>query len=283
MEGILNAIWECLKPLHYGLWKLILMLPAFPRILLEVTLCIGIALIVLFLVRFPLWLVLKILHICNILFLGRARYMCCVLMKSHPNVYAWDDGIGSLGRRIERFLHKKSELLIQKKLKFFLKDILKKRRFWIPSALIYVWACLPWLHLERYLDELSLSPLYFGNKTIMAWEASLTKGMEDYPDLLKLEEEPTSEAETSEAEVQEPVYLVLRDDVTYANVREVPDLSGKEICTVSKKDFIVYQNIYSHDNKRYWLKVVICSQNDKEGWISEKVIAQEILDKLELE
>jgi len=42
-------------------------------------------------------------------------------------------------------------------------------------------------------------------------------------------------------------------------------------------------HVYEHDGSRYWLKVIVETKDGREGWISGKIIEQEILDLLDLQ
>ena len=269
--------------LYFGIWKLVLMLPLSIRVLLEILIIVGIIALIWPVLKYVFIFIAKLLQLMNKCILGGIRYLLCRFAKSSTNIHEWDEKIGERGRKIDDWLASKE--ITYKKRKF--KDILKINSIVIAFGIIYIAAILPEFKLERLITESYLEEIYFVNKMFCNMESKLTEGIENYPDLFKKPERKEEEKQKEtinddEEEEQALVCLVLGEGTSYANIRKSAALDGERLCTVSKEDRIVYQNIYEYDNERYWLKVTVESQNAMEGWISSKVIDEEVLRMLNL-
>lgn len=268
-----------MNQLYYGIWKLVLMLPLPLKILLELLVIIGILTLIWPIIKYIIVFIIQVLILLNKCILGGARYFFCYFARKSAEAHNRDEKIGERGRKIDNRLQLKAKAYKNSKRS----DFLKKKSTIIILSIIYIAAVLPAFKLEKMIEEYYLDNIYFVNKIFSGIESKLTGGIENYPDLFKEPEKEQEEIIIVEEEIeQEPVYLILEEGTTYANIRGDADLNSMSVCVVSKEDQIIYQNIYEHDDERYWLKVTVVSQNNVEGWISAKLIDQEILNTLNL-
>lgn len=269
-----------MKQLYYGLWKLIMILPLPLRVLVEIAATMLLLAIIWPIAKRLLGFLLKVFMLINKGVWGGARYVICFVAQKSAKVYEWDEQIGKQGCRSNRWLQARAENLSRSRGR----NIFKKKRILIMLFILYFIVILPSFRLERFLSEYYLEYIYFVSSKYMDVESKLSESIEDYPDLFVPPE--VTEVVTVEEKVkpiQETIYLVLREHISFANVREEADIGSKSICVVSSEDQIAYQNIFEHDGNRYWLKVIIETQDEKEGWISGKTIEQEILNLLNLQ
>lgn len=230
--------------------------------------------------RYILFLFSKVVSFLNHLFLGGIRYMLALSSRGNTKIYEWDERIGQRGQRIDEWLKKKGKSI--KKNKY--KEVLMNKWSIILLAIIYIGAILPCFHVDKFVSEYYLKEIYIINRMFDNLEKRLTQGMDKYPDLLKSQEEvEKNHEETEQMNVTvETIYLELKDDVAYANLRAEANMDGDSLCVVSREDQIVYQGVYEYDTERYWLKVSITSQDNIEGWMSARVIRENIVDQLNL-
>lgn len=265
---------------YYAIWRMILILPMPIKIFLEMLLLLLAAAIIWLAFRYILFLFSKVVSFLNHLFLGGIRYMLALFSRGNSNIYEWDERIGQRGQRIDEWLKKKGKRIRKKKYK----EVLMNKWSFILLVIIYIAAILPCFHIDRFVSEYYLKDIYIINRIFDNWEKRLTQGMDEYPDLFKSQKEIEDNNEATEGMIvqTELTYLELKDDVAYANLRAEANIDGDSLCVVSREDQIVYQGVYEYDTKRYWLKVSIISQDNIEGWMSARVIREDIVDQLNL-
>lgn len=269
-----------MKQLYYGLWKLIIILPLPLRVLVEIVTAMLLLAIIWPIAKRVLGFLLKVLMLVNRGFWGGVRYVICFVAQKNVKVYEWDEQIGKQGSRSNSWLQARVENLSRSRGR----NIFKKKRILIMLFILYLVVILPSFRLERFLSEYYLEYIYFVNSKYMDVESKLSEGIESYPDLFippEVTEVVAMEDKTDP--IQETIYLVLKKDISFANVREEANIDSESICVVSSEDQIAYQNVYEHDGSRYWLKVIVETKDGREGWISGKIIEQEILDLLDLQ
>lgn len=269
-----------MRQLYYGMWKLLMALSLPIRVLAEILTVIFLIVIVWPIAKRIFVFMLKIVRLIHKKVCGGVRYIVCFFGQKSAKVFEWDEHIGEQGSKRDRWLQARVENLSKSKGR----NIFKKKSIIIMLFIVYLAVILPSFRLERFLSGYYLEYIYFVSAKYMTMESKLSEGIEDYPDLF-IQPEVTEVAAVEETRepIQETIYLVLREDIFYANVREEADMDSRSICTVSNEDRIAYQNIYKYDGNRYWLSVIVETQDAKEGWISGKVIGQETLDSLNLQ
>lgn len=277
--------------LHYGIWNLFLLLPDAVRILAGVLFLASC-----FNLMWPVekYICAGLVQLCkgiNYLIVGGARYILPNIFRR--NGYECDEKIRRIG--------KGNSLLLQKKYKKILRSkrnlLMHAKHTWKVWGLVSIWALLPLLPLEEYISNDMLAKMYGLNHFFVNTEKLLTKGIENYPPFwiedessgtlaeAEIETEPETRTESEESvedSAQQAVYLKLNNATYYAHVREAADIKSKSIYVVSREDVLLYEHIYEHDSKKFWLKVTL-PDHGLEGWISEKVIDSEILATLELQ
>lgn len=67
------------------------------------------------------------------------------------------------------------------------------------------------------------------------------------------------------------------------NVRDSASMDGTSICVISIEDQILYLNQYQYTEDRYWLRVSIPTKDNMEGWVSEHVIREDLVEALNLQ
>lgn len=265
--------------LYYGLWNIILIFPKAVRILMGISV---IAAVIYFLWPVEKYIFAMLLQICiwiHLVVMGGARLIVPGLWGAGK--YDCDKKIADRGRRGENWLKAKQTKIIADGRKGFF----RKKIVWIIFICAYVIAILPVFQLEQYIQGNDIAGLYRVNRFFTDAEAWLTRGIENYSPFW-IQETDTMEVLVEEQEMEEelqPVRLELNENTTFANIREEADIHSRSLYAVSGEDEILYQHIYEHDSERFWLKVIISSHDDLEGWISANVIEPEIVDSLDLQ
>lgn len=268
-----------MKTLYYGFWNILLVLPEAVRILLGVML---IALCVYIMWPVEKYIVAVLIKVCmglHYLLMGGARYILPRLFRSKR--YIWDEKIAGCGKRNSICLQDKYLSVIQSRRQ----ALLHSRAVGAVLICCYLWAIIPFFHLDKYLPPKHISQIYCFNQFLTETEDKLTKEIDNYPPFWIAEEtggEEQDDGEIMEEETREPVYLKLNEATSYANIRETADIGSDSLFIVSKEDELLYNYIYEHDSERFWLKVTLPEHN-LEGWISANVIEQEILHMLDLQ
>lgn len=267
-----------------GIIKNILLLPLPLRIVVELAIAVILAALIWMLFKWIPAFLLKILGGLNELVTLINRQLLCVFEKKSSKVYDWDEKIAIAGRKIDLCLH--NAVAWVKKLNAG--QILKSKKSICVLIVIYFLAILPSIPLKYILDEYYLEHLYGINRMFTRVENWADEKFEGYPPLINYQRRAgNDDSETLEEPYVEVVkiYTILQldSDTAYANIRETPEMDGSKVGLVSREDTIVYQNEFSYDNERYWLKVVVESQNNMEGWISANIIESSIVDELNLE
>ena len=266
--------------LYFAIWRIILRLPEPVKILVEMLIILSVMVILWPILRYAFWAFIKILGGFNYFIFGGARRMLAFLPRENVKIYAWDDRIGRGGYKINSWLKERASKVSKSKAGSWL----KKKFFVVIFILVYIFAILPCFKLEKLVDDYYLKDVYTVHRFFGNVEKTLTKGIEYYPDLFIPVVKEASEEESEEEQKEEkPIYLDIEESISFANLRENADLDSSSLCVISKDDQIVYMNDYKKDDGRYWLRVMIPSQDNKEGWISEKVVSQESLTFLDLQ
>lgn len=269
--------------IYYTLWNMILLLPEAIKLLIEV---LVVALFVLILWPLDKYIIIALLwggKVLNYSIFGGVRFALRVFPGERK--YIWDEKIGNRGAKNNIWLSDKCSGLRQSKTK----DILHTRTMRIILLCVYIVSILPIFHLEKYIPEPYISQVYVANHLLAKIETRLTSGIENYPPFWIKENTEETLVEVVSEEIQEeeeekiPVYLKLNESTSYANVRESADIHSESLCVVSNEDEMLYQDIYEYDLERFWLKVILPSKSNLEGWISSKVIEPEIIDNLDLQ
>lgn len=269
----------------FGIIGVFLSLPMPLRVLVELSGVTVLSMPVCVLLKWIFAIILEVLRMLNKFFTMTNRYLICKICRNSRNVYVWDEKIGRLGGKIDRIL---ADCIVWlKKCKVW--KILKNRISLCLLLIIYVLAILPSIPLERVINDYYLEPFYGVSEVFANAEGYLKEKAEDYPPLFILRENEQDVAEEAIQEqlgtedVGERFYLLLNSDISFANIRQSPELDSEKVGTVSKEDVIIYENEYKHDSERYWLKVIVESQNNLSGWISAKVIEKSVIEKLNLQ
>lgn len=268
--------------IYYALWNVMLLLPGVVKLFVEVLIA---ALLILLLWPLDKHFVIALVWIVsglNYLAFGGVRFILTLIPGERK--YIWDDKLGQCGARNSAWLHDK--LLGLRKSKR--KDILHTKIAWFLLLCVYIVSILPVFHLEKHIPGRYINRVYTVNYFFVKLEEKLTAGIENYPPFwIREDEEEALEVSAEEVQVEEeekePVYLVLNEDTSYANIRESADIHSDSLCVVSNEDEILYQDMYEYDSERVWLKVVLPSKSDLEGWISANVIESEIVMSLDLQ
>lgn len=267
---------------YFVLWSVVLSLPVPVRFLLE----IGIGTFLLWLiwpvVRFIAWLCVQILTAFNTFLFGSIRHILGFFGRGSEKAYDWDEKLGQNGRKIRDSLEKRGKAIKTNKKRVFL----HKKATWFFLLLLYLLSVLPCFGLEKKINIYYLEEFYRVHHFFMAMEENLTRGKEKYPDLFIKEPYVPAMAEAEEekaAEEAQDIILELGEDTSYANVREQAGAQGARLCMVSKEDVLVYQNEMQDVKGRIWLKIKVASQDDVVGWISTKVLRDDVLQELDAE
>lgn len=267
-----------------GLIKSLLLLPLPLRIVVELAIAvIVLAFVWIFFKWIPAFL-LKILGELNKLMTLVNRQLLCIFEKKSPNVYELDEKFAALGRAIDLCLN--NGVVWVKELR--VRQILKNKKSICILIMVYFLAILPSVPLKYIIDEYYLEHLYGINRMFTQIENWADEKFEKYPPILNYQGKPESEDNQTPEQpyieaVKIHIILQLSPDTAYANIRETPEMAGSKIGIVGREDIIVYQNEFSYDNERYWLKVIVESQNNMEGWISANIIESSIVDELNLQ
>lgn len=270
----------------FGIIRLFLEWPEAIRRLLELIILLIVVLLLWPLIKHIFIFVLKFFRVFNMLLVLAARFLIGKLRGWSRNVYNWDEKVGKIGGDINDFYESGIKWLQDCKRS---KLLLRKSTI-LALIVLYFMAILPVFHLDNIFNEYYLETFYYFNQIFAYAEDTLLQKAEEYPPLFKEKEEMTEEVAYIEIESEEPVeeeipsiQLMLGKDIYYANVRENAFRTAPVICVVSKEDIFLYQNQYEFDGERYWLLVMVESQDNKTGWISHKVIDDEIISSLNLE
>lgn len=280
-----------MKAFYYAVWNLFLCLPDVVRILVEMllaTLCFYLVCLIAKYIYAVLVLICRGINYC---ILGSARYILPNIFRR--NGYKCDEKIRRLGKANSLLLKKKFKKILRSKQNLLIHAKLTR----IVLVLVSIWALLPFFPLEEYISRDTLTKMYGLNHFFVNAEKCLTPEIEEYPPFWIEEEQVSTVAETEtktesetgaesedsvEETAQQSIYLKLNNATYYAHVRKAADIKSKSIYIVSRKDILLYEDIYEHDSKKYWLKVSLPDYG-LEGWISEKVIDPEILASLDLQ
>lgn len=267
----------------WGIIQNYLLLPSPLRIIIALVFIVAILLFIWNFIKYIPILTIMLLIVLNKFVTMVNRRLICTIGKKNQNVYNWDEEIGRFGRTIDSHLNISIDWL--KKSTWH--QLLSKKCICILT-IIYLLAIFPSLPLKYVIDEYYLEHMYGINRVFVHFEKILEEKAEGYPPIFDLpqfkgdsdqvihREEPPTETEKRQ------IFLQLNQSTYYANVRESPAKSGEKVCVVGRDDTLVYQNEYISDSERCWLKVIVESQNNLEGWISSKVIDNSILNELNL-
>lgn len=266
---------------YYGFWNVMLLFPEKIRRLVEVFL---IAMPILFLWPVGKYLFAGLVWIriwLNQIKVGSVRLVLPIFRGERK--YIWDEWVIMRGSNKEKRLRGKYGKIVQSRRR----DVLKWKSTRVIFICLYILAILPSFQLEKYVSGHYVDYLYGMNYFLVYAETKATEGIENYPPFWGKEtEEAEREEEVEPAQepaVEQLLYLKLNDGTSYANVREAPDIRSESIRIVSKEDEILYQYMYEYDSKRFWLKVLLPSHDNLEGWISANVLEREIVDALNLQ
>lgn len=269
--------------IHYAFWNIMLLFPEAIKLFVEV---LVVALFIMLFWPLDKYIIIVLIWIgtgLNYFIFGGIRFVLIIFPCERK--YIWDEKIGKYGAWNNTWLRDKCFKLQKSKMK----DIFRAKAAWIIVFFLYIVTILPFFHLEKYISECYINPLYAMNYLFVKMEAKLTTGIENYPPfwIRRDEEEALSavaeEIQEEEEEAKEPIYLKLNENTSYANIRGNADIHSESICVVSNVDEILYQDIYEYDSERFWLKVVLPSRSNLEGWISANVIEPEIIANLDLQ
>lgn len=264
----------------YGITANYLQLPMYIRIIGEIVILLFGLLILLLLIKLVLiglfWTLSKI---CHPIFSG-LRCCICMIYARKKNVYEWDQKIGVAGQNAIDFFKTKRE----KASEWHLKNVLLKKSSILLIVLFYFVAIFPFIGLDKFIDERYLASFYIVNDIFAKIEEPFVEKAKDYPPLItwknteevvgtavESEDGDTTEGIEETEEPVEPIYLILGEDIYYANVRESARIDSETICVVSKEDIILFMNEYEDNGNRRWLRVLIESKGNIEGWMSEAV------------
>lgn len=144
---------------------------------------------------------------------------------------------------------------------------------------VYFLAIFVDLPIADHFQEYYLAGPAGIKKFFQKWESVMSKGYEEYPPLFVYEETQETAEETIE-EVQEQVYIQLNEKgKNGSNIRQTPSLNGAIVGAVNGESEILYLNQWDHDGERYWINVYLPEDNI-EGWLSGKLVDNELLDKI---
>lgn len=267
---------------YYVLWSMVLSLPVGVRFLLEM----GVGIFLLWLAWPVLRLLaragIRILEILNTALFGGFRYLLVFLGHGNEKAYEWDEKLGKTGRNIRDRLSQSGKNIQTNKKRIFL----YKKATWVILVLVYLLSLLPYSGMDRFINLYYLEDFYFVNRFFTNMEETLTKGKDHYPELFVGKKQSVAlagedaAAEAEAASGGQEFYLTLNEATSYANVREEAGTGGRAFCKVSKEDVLVYQNEAQEVEGRLWLKVKVVSQDDKIGWISTKVLPEDVVQEL---
>lgn len=270
------------------LWGIIqnyLLLPAPLRIFVILGLITFLLLLTWKLTKYIPVFIIVLLSVLNKLVTMVSRRLICTIGRKSPHVYTWDEKIGKSGRTRDDRLNRGIAWLQKSTWRQIL-----NAKFLLILGLIYILAILPNLPLQNIIDEYYIEHMYGVNSIFTRFEKMLEEKAEGYPPIIdcsKWNNKPSNDVVPSVKPMTEtdayPVYLQLNQSTYYAYVRESPEKAGAEVCIVGRDDTLIYQNEYVSEKDRYWLKVLVESNNNLEGWISSKVIESSILDELNLD
>ncbi len=272
-----------MKSIYYAIWSVVLILPMPLKILAELILLILAAAISWFFLKYLLFAASKLLFILNIVVLGGSRWLIGKLFDKKEQAYLWDERIGHAGQVVAQWLNEKGKNVT--KLKFF--HLLCKKAVLILLGFVYLAAILPAFKLEKFVSDYYIDNLYSVNRMFGNLEKKATKNKKDYPSFLEIadkEKQKKKKAKKKKKEAAEnAIYLVIKEDLQNANLRESPSIEGTELCILSQDDQIIYLNTFESDSERNWLKVTVPTRDNIEGWVSERVIREDIIATLNLQ
>lgn len=268
--------------LHYGFWNIMLLFPEAIRLLIEVLICALVIVILWPMDKYFFIILAQFSKGLNYLILGGIRFVLPIFPVGKK--YMRDEKIAKRGKRNNIWLQGKISDMQKSKAR----DVFRKKTTWIIVSCFYIGALFPFFHLEKYVPEHYINHLYSINHFFVGIETKSIVGIENYPPFWIREEEVEAELaeyeeETQIEEVKEPVYLKLNEETSYANIRADAGMHDDVLCVVSKEDEMLYLHVHEYDSKRYWLKVSLPYHDNLEGWISSKVIEQEIIETLDLQ
>lgn len=280
----IKTILESLKAVHYAIWSLILMLPMPIKILVELGMLLLAAALFWFVLRYVLFALSKVLLVLNVIILGGFRKLLGVFGRKEGRTYVLDDKIGQTGRQIDQWLRQKGKDVTKI---YFFQNLKKKIGVVIAVfVIIYLAAILPVFKLEKVISGYYVEHIYCVNRALGGLEHILTKEKDKYPALIQLpEKEPEEESPAAEEidGAEEPaVCLEIKEELLQANVRDSASMNGTSICVISTEDQIVYLNDCQYAEDRYWLRVSIPTKDNIEGWVSEHVIREDLVEALNL-
>ena len=271
-----------MKSFYYAVWSVIFMLPLPLKIFVEFVLFFLAAALAWFLLKYVLFGLSRLLLFLNVAVLGGIRRIFGKLFSGRESAYVWDERIGQVGQTVGKWLKKMGGNVT--KISFF--RIFKSKIIIFFLICVYVAAILPVFKLENYISPYYVKPIYSVNRMFVRMEKSLTINKDNYPDLIPLpnkKEEKKAKKKKKEQTEEEPIYLWMKEGLQKANIRESPSLEAASLCIISEQDQMVYLNVYERDSEKYWLKVSIPTRENIEGWVSEKVITEDILQTLNLQ
>jgi len=269
----------------FGIIRFFLEWPMPARRLLELVFILLIFSLLWPIIKYLIIFAFKVCKLFNRLTTSVIRSLICKLGSWNRNVYSWDEKTGKTGGCIDGFYDKKIKWLQKSKARNFL----LKKTILTVIVILYALMIFPIFHLDNIFEEYYIETFYFLDKMFANMEDVLTQTAEQYPPLFREKEKSVAEEEPVEFESGElmaedavPVQLMLRADTYYANIRENASITSAAVCVVSKEDIIFYQNQYIYDGERYWLSVKVESQDNRIGWISHKVLEDDIIFLLQL-
>ncbi len=165
------------------------------------------------------------------------------------------------------------------------KRLILKGVFVFAAIIIYFLAVFVDLPVAEHISEEYLSSADNIKSFFVQIETFLSNGYEQYPPLFAQKEEDEAavvEEVSSEPEERESVFIQLNDKgKNGSNIRSEPDLSTEEniIGGVNKDSEILYEDEWTYDGERYWIRVYIPA-DDIEGWLSGILIDSEQLNDI---
>lgn len=268
-----------------GIIRSFLLLPFPLKVIVEFAFILILASAVWIFLRWIPVIVIKVLEVLNKLLTMANRQLLCVIFGKNKNVYDWDEKIGRLGQKIDYRLNIKSAWLKESNWR----QILKSKKCIVILVTVYFLAILPYLPIKNVINEYYFEHISVVNKMFVRMEKWMEEKTEGYPPLINYTKPLKNTEDAINLEqpyiefAEERILLQLNRDTSYANVRETPEMEGRKLCVVGRDDTMVYQSEYMYDNERYWLKVIVESQNSMEGWISSRVLETNIVNELNLQ
>ncbi len=268
-----------MKSFYYAIWSVILILPVPLKILVELVLLIFVIAFIWLILKYALFWISRLVLFLNVFILGSIRRIFGIFFCGKEQVYVWDERIGHAGKKIDKWVREKGRNIT--KVRFF--NIMKKRFMIILMIVVYVFAILPVFKIERFISDYYVKNIYAVNRMFNYMEKNLTKERDEYPELIKVSKKEDSTKKKKKKKKETQINLVMKEGVLKANLRDAANIDGNSICIILEEDQIVYLNTYENDSERYWLKVSIPTRDNITGWISERVIRDDILDTLNLQ